>query len=156
MPPTCYLSPFPPFLFHVSHFLYFRLHNDPKSLLQKCGGCHSSWQFLLLSSLFFISSCFWSMRFHCYSYCKWPCDGAPEALLNRGFVFTHVPSSTLRQYQLQKTHSADLLATQHLLPDSLSLPFEKGDRPHSAGMMLCRPCGWVLVHSSLLAVLLLH
>lgn len=51
-----------------------------------------------------------------------------------GFVCTHAPSAALRQYRRQETPSADLAATRHLLPDSLSLPYKsrkKGQRAPS-------------------------
>lgn len=82
LPTICHLSPlsFSMFLiFCSSHCIM--IHVTSAKILE---GIIVSLQFFHLYSL----SCFWIwLRFHFYSYCKWPCDGALKAILNRRFCF---------------------------------------------------------------------
>lgn len=112
---------------HVSHFLFFRLHNDQKSLLQKV----------------LFRDC---IGFHCYSLqmaLRW----APEATLKRSFCL-----HTRAEQQSQTIPTAGDPLCWPCLPLGICCQIlfhfhtdhlERGSRIHSAGRILCLPCGSV-------------
>lgn len=124
---------------HVSHFLFFRLHNDQKSLLQKV----------------LFRDC---IGFHCYSLqmaLRW----APEATLKRSFCLHTRRAAVSDNTNCGRPTLLTLPATRHLLSDSLSLPYRslrKRQQDPFCWQDIMSPLwiGTQCVHSSHLNVLL--